>query len=70
MYRKAGLLPVDVMYSTPYTDPQSPSEHTMTSQKHLTEAFDTVRQTCKTQHERQKEQYDIKAHNRKALVCW
>ena len=27
VYRKAGLLPVDVMYSTPYTDPQSPSEY-------------------------------------------
>ena len=46
------------MYGTPSTDPQSPSVYAMTLQKQLTAAFDTVRQTCKTQHERQKEQYD------------
>jgi len=41
---------------------QTLSLYAMALQKQLTAAFDTVRQTCKTQHERQKEQYDKKVH--------
>ena len=62
MFGRQARLPVDVMYGGTITDSQSPSEYAVSLKKQLTAAFDTVRQTCKTQHERQKEQYNKRIH--------
>ena len=60
MFGRQARLPVDVMYGNTPTDSQSPSEYAVNLKKQLTAAYETVRNTCKSQHERQKELYDRK----------
>ena len=55
VFGRQAHLPVNVMYGSTLTDTQSPSEYAVSLKKQLTSAYETVRQTCKTQHERQKE---------------
>ena len=62
MFGRQARLPVDVMYGSTLTDSQSPSEYAVSLKEQLTSAYETARQTCKTQHERQKELYDWKIH--------
>ena len=62
MFGRQARLPVDVMYGSTPTDSQSPSEYAVSLKKQLTSAYETVRQTCKTHHERQEELYDGKIH--------
>ena len=62
MFGRQARLPVDVMFGSPPTDSKSPSEYAVSLKKQLTSAYETVRRTCKTQHDRQKELYDKKIH--------
>ena len=62
MFGRQVRLPVDIMYGSAPTDSQSPSAYAVALQKQLVSAYDSVRQTFKVQHERQKEQYDKKIH--------
>ena len=62
MFGRQARLPVDVIFGTSPSDPQSPSEYAVTLQKHLMSAYESVRKTGNNQHQRQKEYYDKKIH--------
>ena len=54
MFGWQACLPVDLMYGAPPTSQQSPSQYTVALQQRLMTAYDLVRQSFKTQHDRQK----------------
>ena len=60
IFGRQPRLPVDMMYGSTLTDSQSPGEYAVRLKKQLTSTYETVQQTCKTQHERQNELYDWK----------